>query len=82
MSFAEDNGIDDYSMIDELNNIELLWQKGIHKDKNGNEWKISEMETRHLKNTINYFNMFDTKPLKRELKKRYESRKTKNKLKT
>ena len=72
MSYAEDNGIDGYSMIDELNNIELLWQKGIHKDQNGNEWKISEMETQHLKNTIDSFNMFDTEPLKEELKKRYE----------
>ena len=72
MSYAEDNGIDDYSMIDELNNIELLWQKGIHKDQNNNEWKLSEMSTQHLINTIECFKMFDTEPLKEELKKRYE----------
>ena len=72
MSYAEDNGIDDYSMIDELNNIELLWQKGIHKDQNNNEWKLSEMSTQHLINTIERFKMFDTEPLKEELKKRYE----------
>ena len=70
MSYAEDNGIDDYSMIDELNNIELLWQKGIHKDQNNNEWKLSEMSTQHLINTIECFKMFDTEPLKYENKKR------------
>ena len=72
MSYAEDNGIDEYSMIDELNNIELLWQKGIHKDQNGSEHKISEMTNQHLINVINFFSEFDTEQLKRELKKRYE----------
>ena len=72
MSYAEDNGIDDYSMIDELNNIDLFWQKGMHKDQNGNEWKLSEMTNQHLINTIECFSMFDTEPLKEELKKRYE----------
>ena len=72
MSYTEDNGLDEYSMIDEMHDIEILWQKGIHKDQHNNEWKLSEMSTQHLINIIECFKMFDTEPLKEELKKRNE----------
>lgn len=70
MSYAEDNGIDDYSMVDELSTQEELWIDGFHQDKAGKVYEISKMTTKHLINTIKLFSLFDTTPLKEELRKR------------
>ena len=69
MSWAEDNLIDIYD--EELDSsFEENWNDGIHIDRNGSEYKISKMTTKHLENTIKYFSGLDTSKLEEELKRR------------
>lgn len=73
MSWAEDNGIDvDYGFNDGVGEgyLENLWREGEHETRDGENIKLSEMTTQHLKNTINYFDSLDTTPLEKELKRR------------
>ena len=70
MSYADDNGISDYSMIDEVTQLEDCWNKGYHKDNDGNELYLKDMTTSHLLNTIRFFSHLDTSSLEKEVKKR------------
>jgi len=71
MSFAEDNGYDQYDVdVEEAEERENGWQVGVHIDKNGKEHEISKMSDSHLLNTIKFFNGLDTSPLEEEAKKR------------
>jgi len=54
----------------EAQRMERRWKRGKHKTKEGEIIKIKDMETSHLRNTINFFSNLDTLPLKRELNKR------------
>ena len=67
MSFAEDN---DHDILSDESYFEVLWRQGLHQDKENNEYKISEMTSEHLQNTINYFDDLNTTPLQEELNKR------------
>jgi hypothetical protein len=78
MSWAEDEGIDGWSVTDfetedYLHNNRLRqyeWENGFHTDKDGNEIPLTEMSERHLKNTIKYFAGLDTSALEAELVRR------------
>lgn len=46
------------------------WKHGFHVDQHENRHNISEMSDTHLLATIRYFAHLDTRPLKKEAKKR------------
>ena len=64
MSWVDDNIIPFEE--DEIN-PEINWADGFHVDRTGKEWALSEMTTSHLRNTIKYFEEYDTSYLKKEL---------------
>mgnify|MGYP006971788728 CR=1 FL=1 len=70
MSWIEDNGFDPYEQDYYDDDRESEWQAGIHYDRQGNEYKISEMTTTHLQNIIKFFKGLDTSPLQEEINKR------------
>jgi hypothetical protein len=51
---------------------ERQWKKGEHTDADGNVYRLEDMETSHLRNTIKGFRRLElnTKPLELELKRR------------
>lgn len=53
-----------------VSNLEESWQEGLHVTQEGDEIKIKDMSISHLKNTIKYFDGYDTSPLEKELSKR------------
>lgn len=70
MSWAEDNNIDVYDPILYIDPY-LDWEQGFHTTKDGEQIKLRDMTTEHLKNTIRYFKRTqDTTPLEKELEKR------------
>lgn len=57
---------------------EKEWSSGFHTTRDGEQLKIREMETSHIKNCINYFeDDHDVSALKKELKRRLTHTKTK-----
>jgi len=66
MSWADDNLIG-YDPSDYYEMTENEWEDGIHTDKNGIEYKLTDMTENHLRNTIKYFSGLDTSPLEKEL---------------
>ena len=49
---------------------EIEWRQGFHVTRDNEEIELENMTTKHLKNTINFFDFLDTKPLEKELRKR------------
>lgn len=75
MTYLSDKFIDSVQKIEyEESKIirKHFWDNGIHIDQHGKKWKLTEMKTSHLINTIKYFNEigFNVGGLKKELKKR------------
>lgn len=72
MSWAEDEGIDCW-FGDEIpvRDLEKEWESGFHTDRQGERHKLSEMDTKHLINTIKFFEKrYNTKDLEKELSNR------------
>ena len=51
-------------------NREEEWARGIHTTMLGDIILLKDMGTSHIKNTIRYFEDYDTSPLKKELERR------------
>jgi|SRR5579871_2547830 len=56
---------------DQLNKkMEEFWKKGLHKDQNGDEWTLKDMTEEHLLRTFNMFKSLDTRPLRKEIRRK------------
>lgn len=69
MSWAEEEGIDALDVPEYIYNEEN-WKNGFHVTQDEKIIRLSDMETKHIKNTIRYFSDIDTSPLEEELNKR------------
>lgn len=64
MGIHADDAIDmaiDYMIAESEHNIRIEnWNKWIHTDQFKKEYKIKDMTNNHIKNTIKFFEIYDT----------------------
>lgn len=50
--------------------MEDRWRNGIHKDQHGKEWTLRDMTEDHLWRTFKMFKALDTRPLRKEIRRK------------